>query len=164
MPAQMFYGRHDDPADYIDSSATPVVYAPTRIVHHGPAAPPPYDAPPLPPYDPPYAPRHFLPPYEYGPEPPAHTLPPEDLYIRGPLGPPPLRRRPRHGPPPEEMVIPGVQHPDGRFEPHPYYAKRSAHGHPESDESEEEEEEEEHGKNVSESSHGFSYWTLYYIY
>jgi hypothetical protein len=129
----------------VDSAPAPVLY--TRYANHGPAAPAPYDAPPLSAYDP-FTPRHFLPPYEYSADPEGYMgvqgrgIPPS-----GPHGGWGAEPRPRVEPPhlpPADMVIPGVQHPDGRFEPHPHFAHRSAPGPPPS----EPEEPEEPGKQV----------------
>ncbi|CAM6121026.1 unnamed protein product [Calypogeia fissa] len=142
----MQHGRPEIPADYVDSAPAPVLY--TRYANHGPATPAPYDAPPLPTYDP-YTPRHFLPPYD-PPEPRVYVSPqvgpgmgtasapgippvdPKGAFAPKPTGPPPRQPRdlgPPHDPP-VDMVIPGVMHPGGRFEPHPQYAHRAAPGPP----------------------------------
>ncbi|CAM6119976.1 unnamed protein product [Calypogeia fissa] len=145
---EMLHGRPEIPADYVDAAPAPVLY--TRYANHGPATPAPYDAPPMPTYDP-YTPRHFLPPYEYGPPEPQVYVSPQVGSGMGTASPPgntpvdsrgafapkataPPPRPPRDlGPPhdpPVDMVIPGVMHPDGRFEPHPQYAQKAAPGPP----------------------------------
>lgn len=132
----------------MDSTPAPVLY--TRYANHGPAVPAPYDPPPLSAYDP-FTPMHFLRPYEYSPEPEGYIglqgpeIPPNAPHKGWAPKPTPRELEPPHLTP-ADMVIPGVQHPDGRFEPHPYFAQRAPRGPPV-----EPEEPEEPSKQVSSS-------------